>query len=77
MRPYVRKVTTASGATAVQIAEKVRGRTEIHKHVGSAHSEAELAALLLAANNELASLNPDQGTLDLDLGVEAEAMDST
>ncbi|WP_166354302.1 IS1634 family transposase [Phytoactinopolyspora limicola] len=67
MRPYIRRVRTASGATAVQIAEKVRGRTEIHKHIGSAHTEAELAALLLVAHDELARLNPGQGTLDLGL----------
>ncbi|GAY11013.1 hypothetical protein TOK_5498 [Pseudonocardia sp. N23] len=33
---------TASGATAVQIAESVQGRRRIVAHVGSAHTEAYL-----------------------------------
>lgn len=41
----VRKVRTASGATAVQIAERVGGRNKVLEHLGSAHTEAELSAL--------------------------------
>ena len=67
MRPYIREVKTASGATAVQIAEKVKGRTVIHRHIGSAHNEADLAALLLVASQEMAALDPGQGELDLGL----------
>ena len=47
--PFVRKVKTASGATAVQIVEKRNGRRRILEHVGSAHDEAELAVLDHAA----------------------------
>ena len=43
---YVRKVRTASGAVAVQVARKDRGRVEILAHVGSAHTNAELGILL-------------------------------
>ena len=39
---WVRRVRTASGATAVQIAESVGGRRRIVRHVGSARDEAEL-----------------------------------
>jgi len=43
---YVRKVRTASGAVAVQVVAKLRGRREILAHVGSAHTDAELGILL-------------------------------
>ena len=43
---YVRKVRTGSGAVAVQVARKVRGRVVVLAHVGSAHSDAELGILL-------------------------------
>lgn len=43
---YVRKVRTGSGAIAVQVVRKVRGRREILAHVGSAHTDAELGILL-------------------------------
>lgn len=43
---YVRKVRTASGAVAVQVVAKQRGRREILAHVGSAHTDAELGILL-------------------------------
>jgi len=51
--PFVRKVKTASGATAVQIVEKLNGRRRILEHVGSAHDEAELAVLVSAAQQRL------------------------
>lgn len=53
MSPYLRKVKTASGATAVQIVEKRNGRRRIVEHVGSAHDETELAVLLSAAQQRL------------------------
>ena len=53
MRPYVRKVKTASGATAVQIVEKRNGRRHILEHIGSAHDEVELAALMSAARQRV------------------------
>ena len=43
---YVRKVRTASGRVAVQVARKDRGRAVIVAHVGSAHTDAELGILL-------------------------------
>ncbi|YCH11774.1 hypothetical protein M1E01_10765 [Arthrobacter sp. D1-17] len=63
---FIRRVRTASGATAVHIAEYVRGRQQIVEHVGSAHTEAELGMLLRRAREPLD--NPAQGVLDL--GVE-------
>jgi len=58
-------VRTASGATAVQVAEYVEGRRRIVAHVGSAHSEAELGVLLERARALL--VDDDQGRLDLDV----------
>lgn len=46
MSPFLRKVKTASGAVAVQIVEKGHGQRRIVGHLGSAHNEAELAALV-------------------------------
>ncbi len=59
---FVRKVKTASGATAVQIAERRSGRDKVIEHLGSAHTDAELTALLETAR---ARLHPGQGELDL------------
>ncbi|WP_282006861.1 IS1634 family transposase [Propioniciclava sinopodophylli] len=63
MSPFVRKVKTASGATAVQIVEKRNGQRRILEHVGSAHNEAELAVLMSAAQQRL---HGEQDMLDLD-----------
>ncbi len=46
MSPFLRKVSTASGAVAVQIVEKKHGQRRIVEHLGSAQSQAELAALV-------------------------------
>ncbi|MGB3685814.1 MAG: IS1634 family transposase [Ornithinimicrobium sp.] len=62
---FVRKVPTASGATAVQIAERQGGRDKVLEHLGSAHDDAQLAALLEAAR---AKIYPGQGELDLSAG---------
>jgi hypothetical protein len=62
---FVRKVRTASGATAVQIAERHGGRDRVLEHLGSAHTEAELAALVAAARRKV---YPGQGELDLSAG---------
>ncbi len=59
---FVRKVKTASGATAVQIAERRAGRDRVLEHLGSAHTDAELAALVEAARRRVF---PGQGELDL------------
>lgn len=45
MSPHIHTVTTASGATAVQIAYFHRGGTPDLDRVGSAHTAGELAAL--------------------------------
>jgi hypothetical protein len=50
---YIRKVKTASGTTAVQIAHKEHGQIIRIEHFGSAHNEAELASLLLLARKRL------------------------
>ena len=60
---FVRKVKTASGATAVQLAEYAGGRDRVIEHLGSAHTEAELAVLLDLAH---AKLHEGQDELDLD-----------
>ena len=64
---FVRRVRTASGATAVQIVEYVGGRQQIVKHVGSAHTQAELGVLMARAQGLLEPSGQDA----LDLGVEA------
>ena len=53
MGSFVRRVRTASGATAVQIVHK-RGRTVLGiDHIGSAHDEGQLAMLLETARAQL------------------------
>ena len=66
---WIRRVRTASGATAVQIAEYDGGQRKIVAHVGSAHTEAELGILLERAREMLA--DPAQGSFDL--GIEPAA----
>ena len=61
---FIRKVKTASGATAVQIVEKRSGIRRIVEHVGSAHDEVELAVLVQVARERL---HAGQQVLDLDL----------
>ncbi|WVN79224.1 IS1634 family transposase (plasmid) [Rhodococcus sp. M8-35] len=65
MAAYIRKVRTASGATAVQIAAKHDRRDKVLEHLGSAHTDSELAALLETAREKLLA---GQQELDLDLG---------
>lgn len=60
---WIRRVRTASGATAVQIAESVDGRRRIVRHVGSARDDAELGLLIEQARRLLA--DDTQGELDL------------
>ena len=50
---FIRKVKTASGATAVQIAHKEHGRIVRIEHIGSAHTKAELESLLALARQHL------------------------
>ena len=70
MSPYVRTVTTASGATAVQIVYSNRRGSRNIEHLGSAHDDAELAVLKAAAQQRLTA-----GQGELDLGLEPRAGD--
>jgi hypothetical protein len=70
---FVRRVRTASGAVAVQLVARRGRQVERVEHVGSAHTDGELA-LLLAAARQL--LSPGQDVLDLgDLAVVPARMD--
>jgi len=62
--PFLRKVKTASGATAVQIVEKRNGRRVIVEHVGSAHDETELEVLVSAAQQRLHGVQEDMLPLE-------------
>ncbi len=53
---FIRTVRTGSGATAVQLVEKRRGRRWILEHLGSAHTESELAVLMDAAAQRLEAM---------------------
>ncbi|WP_460624476.1 IS1634 family transposase [Kineosporia babensis] len=70
---WIRRVRTASGATAVQIADSVNGRRRIVAHVGSAHTEAELGLLMRQAQELLD--DPGQGELDLGIAPAARKAD--
>jgi hypothetical protein len=61
---YVRKVRTASGAVAVQVARKDHGRVVILAHVGSAHTDAELGILLDEARQIVTG---EQEALDIEV----------
>ncbi|GAA4405579.1 hypothetical protein GCM10023147_48780 [Tsukamurella soli] len=61
---FVRKVRTASGAVAVQIARCCGGRDEVVEHLGSAHTDAELGILLERARGIIAA---GQQVLDFDV----------
>lgn len=61
---FVRKVRTASGATAVQIARTRRGVQTIVEHLGSAHDDAQLAALIAIGRARILEMN-GQEALDL------------
>jgi hypothetical protein len=69
--PYVRKVRTASGAVAVQVARKDHGRVVILAHVGSAHTDAELGILLEQARGIVAG---GQAVLDIEVAARAQLM---
>jgi hypothetical protein len=60
----VRTVTTASGATAVQIVWSSRRGGRSIEHIGSGHDDHELAALKAAAAERLAA-----GRTEMDLGL--------
>jgi len=50
---FIRKVKTTSGATAIQIAYKVKGRIVKIIHLGSAHNQKELNVFLAIARKRL------------------------
>ena len=50
---YIRKVKTASGATAVQVVKKQKGKIVSLIHIGSAHNVEELQVLLSIAHKKL------------------------
>ena len=69
----MRKVRTASGAVAVQVITRRGRQVERIEHVGSAHTDAELALLLATARERL---SPGQDVLALgDLPVVPARMD--
>jgi hypothetical protein len=65
---YVRTVRTTSGATAVQVVWSSRRGSRQIEHLGSAHSDDEVAALKLVAAERIAA-----GQVELDLGLVAGA----
>lgn len=67
---FLRKVKTASGATAVQIAERKNRRDVVIEHLGSAHTEVELAALMRAGEDKI---HAGQGALDLGLSKDPQS----
>lgn len=64
MAPHLRTVRTASGARAVQIVYSKRGGRREMEHVGSAHTDVEYEALLVAARQRMVGGQPE-----LDLGL--------
>lgn len=62
MSRFVARGRSASGAVTVQVVEKVGSRVVSRTHVGSAHTDADLAVLLERAER---LLRPDQEAFDL------------
>jgi len=74
MSSRLRKVTTGFGASAVQIVRKHRGKVTVFEHLGFAHTEAELAALLAASEEKLADYGAaEQHEFELGLPTDAAA----
>jgi len=69
---YVRKVRTASGAVAVQVVRKHRGKRMILAHVGSAHTDAQLGVLLEQARR---IAEQEQGALDIEVAARTQRVD--
>lgn len=68
---YVRKVRTASGAVAVQVARKDAGKVVILAHLGSARTDAELGILL---DHAKAMVIGGQAALDFEVAARAQSM---
>lgn len=62
---FIRTTKTASGATAVQVVEKVSGRLRVLHHIGSAHTPEELSGLHSKAKQILNNLPIERGQQDL------------
>ncbi len=62
---WIRRVRTASGATAVQIAEYDGGRRKIGAHMGSARTEAEQDPQLGLGAGEISGLEECLKPVDL------------
>lgn len=73
MSPYIRTVTTASGATAVQVIYSEHHGTKKMDHIGSAHTPEDLALLKAKAQR---LLDGDQISLELDVDTTAAATGS-
>jgi len=68
MAVYVRKGATRSGATQVQIVTK-EGRQIVHvDHIGSAHTDAEVAAMVELAKQRIRERRGAAGSAEFDLG---------
>ena len=63
MGPYLRRVATVAGVTAVRVVAKVKGRRQILEHLGSTHNDVDLAALIAEGNQRL---HPGQLEFELD-----------
>lgn len=74
MSPSIRRVPTASGATAVQIIWRYRNRKPEIEHVGSAHTDHDLAALMVKAQR---LVDGEQISLDLKVLPSAVAVSGT
>jgi len=68
-RPFIRKVQTASGATAVQIVQKQGSDIVSLEHVGSARTQTELVLLIAAAKDKIFEMQPE---LDLFPGIDSD-----
>nr|WP_257202904.1 IS1634 family transposase [Corynebacterium cystitidis] len=65
MPPKIRTVTTASGATAVQVVWGYKNRKPVLDHIGSAHNAHDLAVLKARAQRLI-----DSGQTQLELGLD-------
>jgi hypothetical protein len=66
-KPFIRKVPTASGATAVQVIYKRASRIVRIEHIGSAHNDLELELLVRRANEHIDHERPRIGLFDDEL----------
>ena len=64
MGPFLRRVRTASGATAVQIVARDGRINRVVEHLGSAHDEAGPVSLMAAGRTGLTA--PDQQMVEFD-----------